>query len=411
MRQEDTYDVAIVGGGIAGMYAAHRVLRDGEPHARVVLFEAAHRLGGRVRTARFCGVEVPLGAGVGRVGKDRLLLGLCDELGVAYDVTPMRVAYARPLRERLGRPPLEVLARVLGDAAPGRTSGGSTFREVATRRVGRAAYDDFRTVVGFTDYEGMGHDDAVRNYGFDDTFVDEAASPKREVARVPWAALLRALRARLAAAGVDIRLRAPVRRGARPARVEGGWSVGGVHARVVVLAGDVHTLRALAPDPRLYAETRSQPFLRAYAQLECGRPLVRETTVVHNALQKVLPVDPGKGLYMVAYCDNANAEALRHAGARDFSRLLGDALGVAAPRVRRLRVHYWPAGTHFRTPLSAPVERLQRPADGMFVVGEAVAVHNGWTEGALESVHRIVPDLSHVMRVNAAQPSRSPRAT
>jgi oxygen-dependent protoporphyrinogen oxidase len=56
-----TADVAVVGGGITGLAAAHRV-REREPGARVVVLEAAHRLGGAVWTERIPGYVLEGGA-------------------------------------------------------------------------------------------------------------------------------------------------------------------------------------------------------------------------------------------------------------------------------------------------------------------------------------------------------------
>ncbi|MFH8568116.1 protoporphyrinogen oxidase [Streptomyces sp. NPDC017993] len=51
--------VVVVGGGISGLAAAHRLLEGG---ARVTLLEASDRLGGKLRTGEIAGVPVDLGA-------------------------------------------------------------------------------------------------------------------------------------------------------------------------------------------------------------------------------------------------------------------------------------------------------------------------------------------------------------
>jgi lysine 2-monooxygenase len=45
-------DVAIVGGGVAGTYAAWRIAGE-QPHLRVALFEMSDRIGGRLRSIAF----------------------------------------------------------------------------------------------------------------------------------------------------------------------------------------------------------------------------------------------------------------------------------------------------------------------------------------------------------------------
>ncbi len=74
--------VAVVGGGISGLAAAHALSRTG---ANVVLYEASSRLGGKIRTATFRGARVELGpdAFITRTLSARALaerLGLAEEL-------------------------------------------------------------------------------------------------------------------------------------------------------------------------------------------------------------------------------------------------------------------------------------------------------------------------------------------
>src|SRR5580658_5229803 len=45
-------DVAIIGGGVPGTYAARRIARE-QPHLRVALFEMSDRIGGRLRSIAF----------------------------------------------------------------------------------------------------------------------------------------------------------------------------------------------------------------------------------------------------------------------------------------------------------------------------------------------------------------------
>jgi oxygen-dependent protoporphyrinogen oxidase len=86
--------VVVLGGGIAGLAAAHAVRRDAPRGTRVTLVEAAGRLGGKLRTEEFAGRPVDSGADafLARVPAGVRLsteLGLADQLvspatGTAY---------------------------------------------------------------------------------------------------------------------------------------------------------------------------------------------------------------------------------------------------------------------------------------------------------------------------------------
>ena len=361
-------DYCIVGGGLAGLYAARRILQR-EPGSSVVILEKCRSFGGRARTVRFANRDLSAGAGIARIGKDRLLLQLLDELAVPYSMGPAAFSYAfgdpTDVRKQLARLPR---------GCPG------TFESCARGAWGQDAYARFARSVGFTDFEGMGVRDALDTYGFDDTYQHGQSH-----AYVPWRVLLKALIADLKARG---------------ATLVPGFAVKDVNAlsvnngavvvsRALIVAAPVDAVRTLLPGVRLYDKIAAQPFLRIYAQLTVvgGGLLVKGYTVVANALQKVLPVAPEAGVYMVGYSDNASAMALLNARKADVERMLLEALGKAV-HIQKMRKVFWPQGTHYRR---ADFRRdpacLLRPfrRSPVYVIGEAVARNNGWVEGALET--------------------------
>lgn len=79
--------MAVVGAGITGLAAAHRLVRD-HPQLDVVVLEASDRVGGKVRTAPFAGrpVDTAADAFLARVPD---AVDLCHELGLGEElVTP-----------------------------------------------------------------------------------------------------------------------------------------------------------------------------------------------------------------------------------------------------------------------------------------------------------------------------------
>jgi monoamine oxidase len=76
-------DVAVVGGGVSGLYAAWRLV-EADPNRTVRLYEQGHRLGGRLRTLEATDESaVELGA-IGVLEKHHLVMSLCDRLGLAF---------------------------------------------------------------------------------------------------------------------------------------------------------------------------------------------------------------------------------------------------------------------------------------------------------------------------------------
>jgi len=128
-------------------------------------------------------------------------------------------------------------------------------------------------------------------------------------------------------------------------------------------------------------------------------------TIVPGPLQKIIPMDPSKGVYMIAYSDNASATFLKKylentPKNRDvFCDLIEKSLGILDEHLELIAIkdYYWPIGTHYYTPLTNKyknreefIHKAQHPEDGMLVVGEVVSNNQGWTNGALSSVKAVL---------------------
>lgn len=93
-----TVDVAIVGGGITGLTAAHRLRQAG---LEVAVFESSPMAGGKVRTAPLAGVPVECGPD-GFLARGSTVAALCQELGLGEQlVSPARNRAAIWSRGRL----------------------------------------------------------------------------------------------------------------------------------------------------------------------------------------------------------------------------------------------------------------------------------------------------------------------
>jgi hypothetical protein len=267
---------------------------------------------------------------------------------------------------------------------------------------------------------------------------------------VPWNLLAERLSAYIRRRGGEVRAGARVERLVAGAGGAGGAVVAGRGAaaartwvardRLVLALPSSSASRLLrghmAPTfPAASILPRAQPFLLAYdtaasaeSRAALARAVPRYRVLPGSALQKMIPMNPAKGVYMVAYADGERARRLaRRIGAPQLCssplsppsrcrvlrdevrralklpalRFVGESGAAAAARSRSrpaCLVRYLPEGTHYHPPLprarfSTRVQALAAlsaslPA-GWSWVGEAVAAHDqGWVEGALESVER-----------------------
>ena len=378
------YDTVIVGGGIAGLYTAYTLLKQ-NPSLSLLIVEKNNELGGRAGSTIFQGVSVVTGAGVGRLNKDILLIELMKEL---------RLRVFQLLKEAYTEKPVR-----------------ATFKEFALSVINTSTYNAFCTVAGYTDYENEDANDTLFHYGFEDN-LDEWTG-----FYVPWKKIMTKLADYI---GYDrILTNTNVTQLRRTHR--GGFRISfsdGFHtfSKRVVLATTIDAVRRLVPvQLKRYKQIKGQPFLRLYAKCtpESARLLsqhVKGMTIVGGPLQKILPINPKEGIYMISYSDNTNASNLSYFTTdtanhrRMFSILIEHALQLPSRSIELTHIMgiYWKIGTHYYTPNPVKETRLefihkvQRPLQNLFVVGEMVSLNQGWVEGALQSVQEVIGELSEM---------------
>ena len=90
--------IVVIGGGIAGLSAAHRLRERAGDAAEIVIVERADRLGGKIRTREFAGEEIESGAEtflVTEKGAESAVLNLARRVGLGPDlVHPQAVGAA-----------------------------------------------------------------------------------------------------------------------------------------------------------------------------------------------------------------------------------------------------------------------------------------------------------------------------
>lgn len=401
------YDIIIVGGGIAGLYAAYK-MKQRNPNAKLLILEQNERskIGGRAGTYSFHGVDVNIGAGVGRKEKDVLLNKLLKELDVdthdfvhsptySSTIVPICNVYKtfHKLKQWFKKDPRNV-----------------SFQAFAQKYLSKEEYDHFVTCSGYSDYEKEEARSTFSDYGFDDNYK------KWTAVSIPWKQLVENLIKHVGGkkivCGQYVSKILPKSEGRVSTQFDVITQDHVYTTSNVILATTIESLLKLVPSEQktLYRQIHGQPFLRIYAKMSkkslaimCEK--VSGTVIVPGVLQKVISMNAEKGIYMIAYSDNQNAVKLKGhientSRNRDyFARLMEKALGLEKQSlgVDDMVAFYWSVGTHYYEPLGVGFKRrsefldeIRYPMKGMYVVGEMVSTNQGWTEGALESVEEIL---------------------
>jgi len=266
---------------------------------------------------------------------------------------------------------------------------GQTFSENLVRILGEDAYHRFVESSGSTDYQDADVVDTIDDYGFQDNTSGQV------MFGIDWDRLMQCmLRACRSHRNFHLHLSTPI---TSVKRIRGGGGFSLNHDEWIV-----RDLFWTAPRPSwkllpihskkwrsIMRGVACQSFLRAYSKPT--DPVVAQQTFpcttympFGNPVQKIIPYRDG--VYMVAYCDNASADAV-HKHPENLDRWTGI-------RWHTPVVFYHPCGTHFFRPLDttlwkdrdAFLEYARHPSPHLYICGEGLSRNQGWTEGAIGSV-------------------------
>lgn len=403
------YDIVIIGAGIAGLYAAYTI-RQMSPYTKICILEKNGKsgLGGRAGNEMFHGTSIVKGAGIVRKKKDKLLVQLLRELNVKMNEFDIKRTYASTLLPTCDvKKTFLLLKKYYNTSLP-----SQTFKEYATSLLGETAYKHFVICSGYSDYEKEDAYDTLFDYGFDDNYNDSAVG-----IGINWNELIEKLTNKIGEK--NIHCNTQVIKITTKKREEDIYVINTekreYFTRKVILAttidGVLHILPGANKPNSIYKHIKGQPFIRTYglfskSSIELMKQYCPTTTIVPGPLQKIIPMNSEKGVYMIVYNDNQNAVKLKDIAEKDdeesrnrFCRLIEKSLGITDGKLCLLKTRsfYWDIGTHYYTPLPDKyndrnefIKIAQNPEKNIKVVGEMISRNQGWTEGALESVQAVI---------------------
>ena len=400
-----TTDIIIIGGGIAGLYAAYYITKT-SPNVSFIILEKNKKkwIGGRANNTSFYGTNVVTGAGIGRKNKDKLLVQLLKDLKIESSEFKVEPHYATTI---VNKSSIINVMEHLRNNYNKEVHARVTFKEFAQTIISKEKYNDFIISTGYTDYENADAFDVLQSYGMDDNACCWTGL------RINWTQLVEALYRIITPNKIKTSMNVVnvKKLNENPRRFIIETDKGKKFTcNKVIIATTINTLQNIFPR-EIYYNIKSQNFLRLYGKFskksaEIMKEYVKGYIIVPGPLQKIIPMN--NGVYMIAYSDGANAAYLKKylentkENRAFFCDLLASALGISVPlKLLAIKDYYWNIGTHYYPPLHDNynynyksreefIHDAQHPEDGILVVGEVVSIHQGWVNGALESVQAVL---------------------
>jgi len=398
-------DIIIIGSGMAGLYSAYKIKKE-SPNTTLFVLEKFKKtwIGGRTSNEMFYGTQIVTGAGIGRKDTNPLLIKLMKEFNIQYTEFKSVMDYSKLIK------PIHIFTiieklRIEYKKHP--ELHHYTFKDFFIKMYGKELYDNFLISAGYTDYQYADIYETLYNYGMDDN------QGGWNGLHIQWKKIVDKLYEYIGKQ--NFKFSSDV---VKVEKVKNDPCLFEVitkdnkiyYSNKVIIATTITGIKTLLHKHNIYNEIHGQPFLRLYAKFdkkstEIMKKYVKNYTIVPGPLQKIIPIDSNKGVYMIAYSDNENAVALKNnlknieENRILYSELIKKSLGILENEnihIISIKDFYWPIGTHYYQPLrnfntrNDFVKKAQHPEEGILVVGEAVSRYQGWVEGALESVENVL---------------------
>jgi hypothetical protein len=404
------YDIIIIGAGLAGLYSAYNI-KQMYPKTNLLVLESNKRpyIGGRIGNDFFYGEKIVVGAGVGRQDTDKLLIKLLNELNIKYQSFVTSMHYSKKIKNPIDVK--EYLTKLRSIYKSYKNPPSTAFKIFAIHHLGPEKYKDFVISTGYSDYENEDIYEVLYHYQMEDN------APGWTALEIPWNSLISSLCNKIGNQNIlsSIKVENITRLQDVPCLFELTTLKQNINKKTkyfcnkIIVATRINTIQNLFPKLKIYKEIQGQPFLYIYAKFdikssEIMSQLVPTYTIVPGHLQKMIPFS--KSVYMIAYADNKNAEILKKYKENTLenrvflAKIIEKTFGIIPNTLKIIAIKsfYWVVGTHYYKPLNTQqyntrpefIREAQHPEPGILVVGEVVSRRQGWTEGALESVHAVL---------------------
>lgn len=398
------YDVVIIGAGISGLYSAYKIQKINPNIKLLILEEQSEKyMGGRTGNDNFEGVKIVTGADVGRIDKDKVLLNLLHTFNIKY-----KIKYSSP--DYYNFMPLDlckVMKKLKREFVNYKNKENDTFEIFAKKILGVNVYNLFVVTSGYSDFEKSDIHDVLFDYEMDDNIHLDFLQV------IEWDKLIKKLVDSINIKNIHFSTKI-IKVTMTPSNYGCVTEYGDIfYGKKVIISTTINGIKYLLPKITqfdIYNKIHSQPFLRLYGKFSKDsnniiKQIVKKYTIIPGPLQKMIPVDSKNGIYMIAYSDNKNAVYLKQyiknveTNRSILCNIIEKTLNLPTTTLKLLKIkgYYWQTGTHYYEPIQNTfknrktfIDTAQHPHKNMLIVGEVISLHQGWVEGALESVEAVV---------------------
>lgn len=381
------YENIIIGAGVAGLVAAYEYEKK-YPNKKGLIIDANCYVGGRMHVVTIGKDNISTGAGVVRES-DKHIINLINELGLTLDsFNSVYEIHGKDLHEGYDTMRNDFLKFIKGLYEKNPDIRNESMAKIFSVHVNHEYISKIKKYAEYNDYDNYTFHDFINYYPVED-FLPERIR-KRYVVRGGWDLFLKTLVGKLK--NHEIILNEKVR--------EIGTSyvttTRKYETRNLIVACDLDM-------KKIKFNGISVDFLKGYGSVNFLKVFTLHDSVTginykrfpDSPLTKVIKMS--NNVLMSCYSQNSEAKTL-------FDMLNSDKelnqtmdkiyrlAGIELPPCQKTVVRYWRHGVHYHIGERIDVIEMKKRT-GIIFVGEMVSDHQGWVEGAVESVLKVVDML------------------
>ncbi len=378
------YDYIIIGGGIAGLYANYLLSNKNNG----ILLERNEHFGGRAFEMDFHGTLIKLGAGI-MADHNKNLLALLKKLNIqinSFKSTTETNFNIFDMGDAICN-----INKIFEENKKSIKSNGYNMKEFLIKYFGSTFAKEFILNCEYHDFVKSDVEYFIKYYN-----ISDMTHEPYNVLVIKWIDLINKLVKKNCYNNIEV------------LNVEKDNNIFNVitkdniyQSKKIIFATSLKPLVKLSKnivnviDYNKYIGT--VPFIRIYCYYKNGYvDNLSHYTIVDNKLQKIIKIN--NNILMASYSDSSNAlywnkvkKLSKEKQIKIISKYLEE-LNVKGT-INDVVIAFWNEGIHYYKPnkdLHKTIKRLSKPSKNVYVIGEIVSYKQGWVEGAIESVNRII---------------------
>ena len=382
---DDVHDVAIIGGGIAGLYANYLLTK--KKHKCIVL-EKNSTVSGRVREHEFHGTKLKCGAGI-VVPENKSLVKLLKKLGMKVEFSPAGIKDLITPAFDMGEAVKKV--KKVYKKMTKKDLLTLTSREILYKYFEKDFADNFILHSEFGDYSESSFEYLMKYYP-----INDLDNQPFESMGGPWTELVDKLTL------PNIKTNYEVSTVEKKGNIF--WINGDIQAREVIFAVTITALENIKcvgfklPDVSEYVG--STPFSRVYAYYKDGYTMKDGYVKTGRMVDKIIKIN--KNIVMASYADGPKAVfwgGVKKLPIDEQKKILEEKLedvGFNFGTPDDIFIAAWTDGDHYIKPygrryktIDNLLDKLSKPCKGVYIIGEMLSKRPGYVDGAIQSVERI----------------------